>query len=91
MNNTEQTPVWVRLAFSNITTRKGALLLILASVVFTVYCVPWPRLVTTPHWLEKLLVADDWSWFATMVAITIWYWLGLRWIDRHRGWADTPD
>ena len=89
MEKTEHMPIWVYLAFSSISTRKAALVLILACVVFTLYCIPWPRLFAIPAWLEGLLLIDDWSWFATMVPLTLWYWMSLRWIDRHHVWADT--
>lgn len=91
MHNTERTPVWVRLAFTNISTRRGALLLILASLVFTLYCIPWARYLPGPAWLEQLFLVDDWSWFAMMLPITIWYWLGLRWLDQHRRWPNLPE
>jgi len=81
-------PLWVYLAFSSVSTRKGALLLILASAVFTVYCIPWPLFFTGPDWLVSLFLVDDWSWFAAMVPVTCWYWLSLRWIDKHRAWVD---
>ncbi len=89
MNKTEHTPLWVYLAFSNISTRKGALLLILASAVFTGYCVPWSLFFAGPGWLAKIFLADDWSWFAAMVPVTFWYWLSLRWIDNNHAWVDT--
>jgi hypothetical protein len=41
MQKTEKTPLWVFLALSSIETRKGALLLIWSSIIFTLYCVPW--------------------------------------------------
>jgi len=81
-------PLWVYFAFSNITTRKGAVMLILACLMFTVYCVPWPLLFTGPDWIGNLFLIEDWSWFATMVPVTFWYWLSLRWVDNHQGWAD---
>ena len=89
MQKTDNMPIWVYLAFSSISTRKGALLLILACAVFTLYCIPWPLFFARPAWLVNLFLIEDWSWFAMMVPITLWYWISLRWIDNHHVWADT--
>lgn len=81
-------PLWVLLAFSSIHKRKHALILITASVLFTLYCLPWPlffdnKLVTT------LFLIDDWSWVAMMVPICIWYYLSLRWMDTNAAWENS--
>jgi len=89
MNKTKDTPLWVYLAFSNISTRKGALSLIMACVIFTVYCIPWSLIIADQGWFGKIFLVKDWSWFAAMVPITFWYWISLKWIDNHQGWADT--
>jgi hypothetical protein len=81
-------PLWVYLAFSSIATRKGALLLIGASVVFTIYCVPWTRITTNNHAVMKIFLIEDWSWFVMMVPVTFWYWMSLRWIDNNSKWPD---
>ena len=86
MDNKTAMPMWVMLAFSNIRTRKGALLLILFSVIFTLYCLPWSVLVPEPAWLAKIFLIDDWSWVAMMVPVVIWYWLCLRWMDKNSAW-----
>jgi hypothetical protein len=88
MKKTENMPMWVYLAFSSINTRKGAVLLILSSLLFTLYCIPWGLLLAGRVWIGQLFLIDDWSWFAAMVPITFWYWLSLRWIDNKAGWSD---
>ena len=47
MEKTDNTALWVFLAFSSIETRKGATRLIWASVFFTIYCLPWPLFFST--------------------------------------------
>lgn len=87
VEKTKNMPIWVYLAFSSVHTRKGAWWLIASSVIFTFYCVPWNRLFASPVWLEKIFLIHDWSWFAMMIPITIWYWISLRWIDNNSGWT----
>ncbi len=79
-------PLWVQLAFSAIPSRKGALALIGASLLFTLYCIPFSQFVPEGHWVTSVFLIDDWSWIAMMIPISIWYWLCLRWMDRHRAW-----
>jgi hypothetical protein len=86
MEKTNNMPVWVYLAFSSITTRKGALLLIWASAVFSVYCIPWSLFAPNRDWVAAIFLIDDWSWFVMMALMTIWYWASLRWVDQHSGW-----
>ena len=86
MEKRDNTPMWVFFAFSSIETRIGAMRLIWASVVFTLYCLPWPLFLSTQDlFIDKILI-EDWSWFAMMVPVIIWYWLSLRWMDTHAGW-----
>ena len=87
MEKTDKTPLWVFLAFSSISTRKGALVLIWASALFTLYTIPWAGLLTGHDWVARLFLIEDWSWFAMMVPITFWYWLSLKWIDKNTGWT----
>jgi hypothetical protein len=87
MEKTDNMPFWVYLAFSSIATRKGALLLVWACVVFSIYCFPWPLYFASRDWVVKIFLIEDWSWFATMVPITVWYWISLRWIDNNPGWG----
>jgi hypothetical protein len=90
MDKTDNMPIWVFLAFSSINTRKAALLLIASSALFTVYCAPWTRLFPGSEWIGRLFLLDDWSWFAMMLPVTLWYWLSLNWLDRHAAWATRP-
>ena len=86
MQKTDDLPVWVYLAFSSIETRKGALLLILSNVLFSAYCIPWVNLYTESEWVAKLFLIEDWEWFTWSSPLSIWYWLGLKWVDKNRGW-----
>ena len=89
MEKTDSMPIWVYLAFSSIGTRKAALFVIWACAIFSVYCVPWSQLSASPEWFNSIFLIEDWSWFAMMVPMTVWYWMSLRWVDRNFGWGDT--
>lgn len=84
----DNTPLWVHLAFSAIKTRRAALLLVWFCALFTVYCLPWASLYSDSSWINTLFLIEDWSWFAMMVPITLWYWASLRWVDNNLGWDD---
>ena len=86
MEKTDNTPIWVFLAFSSIETRIGAMRLIWASVLFTLYCLPWPLFLSTQDFFINKILIEDWSWFAMMVPVVAWYWLSLRWMDTHARW-----
>jgi len=78
MERKNDMPLWVFLAFSSIETRKGALILIWICVLFTVLCIP----VSWYPWIEWI----DWSWTGMMAAVTAWYWLALKWVDKNTAW-----
>lgn len=86
MERTDNTPIWVFLAFSSIETRRGAMRLIWASVIFALYCLPWPLFFSTQDLFINQILIEDWSWFAMMVPVIAWYWFSLRWMDTHAGW-----
>ena len=86
MKKTDTTPLWVFLAFSSIETRKGALILIWSSILFSLYCIPWVSYFNDNDWVVKLLLIDDWEWFAMMMPMVAWYWVSLRWVDKNSGW-----
>lgn len=86
MQKSDDMPLWVFLAFSSIERRKTALWLIWSCVLFTVYCVPWGVLFPEPAWLRSVFLIEDWSWFATMIPLSAWYGLSLRWLDGHGRW-----
>lgn len=86
MKKTANMPILVYLAFSSISTRKGALILIAASFIFTIYCIPWAHFFTNQNLVLKIFLIEDWSWFAMMAPVTIWYWLSLKWIDKNSEW-----
>jgi hypothetical protein len=86
MTKTNDIPLWVFLAFSSIESRKGALFLIWSSLIFSIYCVPWVSYFQGNEWVTKLLLIDDWSWFAMTIPMTVWYWLSLKWTDKNNHW-----
>lgn len=87
MKKTDSTPLWVFLAYSNIETRKGALIQLWSSLVFSFYCIPWVNYFNDAGgWVAKLFLIDDWTWFAMMLPLTLWYWVSLKWIDKNTGW-----
>ena len=86
MQKDDKMPLWVFLALSSIETRKGALLLIWSSLLFSIYCIPWSLFFMETPWVSKLFLIDDWEWFAMMIPMTLWYWLSMKWIDKNRGW-----
>ncbi len=87
MEKTDNMPIWVYLAFSSISSRRGAMLLIWSCIVFSLYCIPWSGFFADHDWVASLFLIDDWDWFAMMVPITLWYWISLKWVDKHTGWA----
>jgi hypothetical protein len=86
MEKSDDTPLWVFLAFSSIETRKGALLLLWASLIFSIYSFPWVLFFADSGWVATLFLIGDWSWIAMMAPVMLWYWLSLRWVDRNSGW-----
>lgn len=90
MDNNEKTetkkmPFWVLLAFSSIHKRKHAIMLIWASLLFTLYCIPLVNFINNDI-VATLFLIDDWSWIAMMLPICIWYILCLRWMDQNNAW-----
>jgi hypothetical protein len=84
-SETKKMPLWVLLAFSSIHKRKHAIILIWASILFTLYCLPWPTFINHEI-ISTLFLIDDWSWIAMMIPICIWYILSLRWMDQNTAW-----
>ena len=84
-NVTPKMPIWVLLAFSSIHKRKHANILIWASVLFTLYCLPLVKFIDNEI-VSTLFLIDDWSWIAMMIPICIWYVLSLRWMDQNNAW-----
>jgi len=90
MNKTTETkkmPLWVLLAFSSIRKRQHAIILIWASILFTLYCLPLTTFINN-EMISTLFLIDDWSWIAMMIPICIWYILSLRWMDKNAAWDD---
>lgn len=92
MTKTKHTPIWVYLAFSSIETRKGAIILIALSLLFTLYCIPWALLFHAGDGeiVSQVFLIDDWSWFGMMLPVIIWYLASLLWMDRNDGWTPRP-
>ena len=93
MNDTNKTapkkmPIWVLLAFSSIQKRKSAIMLIWASIIFTIYCLPWANYINNEI-VVTLFLVDDWSWVAMMIPVCIWYFLCLRWMDHNKAWGSS--
>ena len=88
MEKKSGTPMWVYLAFSSITTKRGALWLIGLSALFSLYCVPWTVFYPNLEWVATLFLIDGWSWFAVMAASTLWYVIALRWMDKNLAWEE---
>jgi len=86
MEKKDNMPLWVFLAFSSINTRKGALILIWSTFVFTLYCFPFSLFFTDQAWVKQVFLIDDWSWLSMMVPMVMWYFLSLRWIDKNKAW-----
>jgi hypothetical protein len=86
--SSKKMPLWVLLAFSSIQKRKSALILIWATVIFTVYCLPWVMFINN-ELVATLFLIDDWSWIAMMIPICIWYILCLRWMDQNKAWENS--
>jgi hypothetical protein len=89
MEKKENMPIWVFLALSSISSRKTVLYMIVGCIAFTAYCFPWVQFFSSHKWIETIFLISDWSWFAMMVPMTIWYWMSLRWADNNDAWADS--
>jgi hypothetical protein len=87
MKQIDNTPLWVSLAWDSVPTRKIAMWIITSCVVFALYCVPWVKFSAHPT-VEKLFLIDDWWWSAPMIPLIIWYWISLKWVDKHNAWED---
>ena len=87
MNDSTQKkmPLWVLLAFSSIHKRKHAIILIWASIIFAIYCLPWGSFIDSKL-LSEIFLIEDWSWIAMMLPICLWYILSLRWMDNNKAW-----
>ena len=85
MKEIKNTPLWVTLVYASVHTRRMALMLVLSCVLLTVYCIPWVQF-SKNTWVAKLFLLGDWSWFSMMIPMVIWYWVALKWVDKHAGW-----
>ncbi len=85
--SSKKMPLWVLLAFSSIHKRKHAIILIWASILFTLYCLPWVNFINN-NIVTSIFLIDDWSWIAMMLPICAWYILSLRWMDKNTAWEN---
>lgn len=81
MQNPPAQPLWVSLGLANISTRKGALILFWVCFAFAIACIPLAYF----QWIAWI----DWSWAAVLFPCALWYWLCIRWMDRHAGWPES--
>lgn len=86
MNKHNKMPLWVSLAYSSIASRKVALSLTISCLSFALYCVPWALYMKQSAWIGKIFLINDWSWFGWSMGTTIWYWMGIKWMDQNGGW-----
>lgn len=80
MDKRDNMPLWVFLALMNIETKKGALILIWCSVAFGLICIPMS--------IYQPFGTVDWTWVAMMAGVTLWYWLSMKWVDKHALWPE---
>jgi len=88
MEKKDNMTLWVFLAFSSINTKKGALILIWSSVVFTLYCFPFSLFFAEQEWVKQVFLIDSWDWLAMMIPMVLWYYLSLRWMDKNKAWQN---
>lgn len=81
-------PLWVALAFSMIEKKKHAIWLILANLLFALYCIPWTTLIPENSLVTTIFKIEDWSWIAILVPILIWYFFCYRWMSKNNAWKD---
>jgi hypothetical protein len=77
-------PFWVQAATSTVRSARGGRWLVGVCVLCSVYCLPWPVLLGQVE--QPWYLAPDWSWFVVMLAMTAWYAIAVRWMNRHRAW-----
>jgi len=49
-------------------------------LVFGLVFLPLPYLLDDWNWMDVV------NWSGMMFAITLWYWLSIRWVDKHSSW-----
>jgi len=73
-------PLWVFLGLLNLESRKAALILIGCTFVFGMAFLPLPYILDDWNWIDVV------NWSGMMFAVTLWYWLSMRWVDQHSSW-----
>ena len=81
-------PIWVKLGLMMLTTREQATAYLVAAlvgavVVFVATMVLMPIMLKTTlmHGLEAAAGLGG-----LLAAMALWYWLSIRWMDRHNQW-----
>ncbi len=74
MERRDNMPLWVFLGLLNIESKKHALILVWSFVLLSIASIPLSYYM------------DDWSWAVMMIALTPWYWLSMRWVDKNSSW-----
>ncbi len=80
MDKKDNMPLWVFLGLLNLETRKAALILVSFTFVFGLIFLPLPYILDDWNWM------DVFNWSGMMFAIALWYWLSMRWVDKHSSW-----
>ncbi len=80
MDRKDNMPVGGFLGLVNMETRKAALLLVSCTLVFGLVFLPLPYLLDDWSWMDVV------NWSGMMLDITLWYWLSIRWVDKHSFW-----
>lgn len=83
MDRKDNMPMWVFLALASIDTRKIGMMLVWACLIFALGFLPLPLLLDNWTWLEVL------EWSGVLYPMTLWYWLSIRWVDKHSSWDTT--
>lgn len=87
MQKTDDMPLWVFLAFSSVESRKLAVGLVWSCLLFMLYCIPWSLYYPHPA-VKMIFLLEDWEWFLWMIPLTLWYYLSLKWLDKHGKWVE---
>lgn len=87
MEKKDNMPLWVFFGISSINTRKGGMMLVWSCVVCGILFLPWTTWVPSMNFIPKDYRIDDLSWAAPTFLIAGWYWMCVRWVDKHSNWS----
>lgn len=86
MERKENMPMWVFFGLSSINSRKGAMWLVWSCFVCSILFMPWVSLIPGINFIPESVKLDNWDWAVPTFLITLWYWLCVRWVDKHSSW-----